>query len=210
MTRKRIRYSELAPAPAPAVPAPDAASGAVPRPRRDSTPVELARALAAARAAEAAAATLAAAPEVTAMLHRPSAPVAQTDVPVALDRSFRGRVRSRTGTAELLVFRIGVERFAVELRMVDEVIDLPKIHHVPEMPPAMLGVSRFVTGSRRSTRRTTRWGAPSHLARRRSSFGMRIRARACSLTMWTTQSSRTCENCGTRRARMTTRSWCLA
>lgn len=140
MTRKRIRYSELAPAPAPAVPAPDAASGTVPRPRRDSTPVELARALAAARAAEAAAATLAATPEVTAMLHRPSAPVAQTDVPVALDRSFRGRVRSRTGTAELLVFRIGVERFAVELRMVDEVIDLPKIHHVPEMPPAMLGV----------------------------------------------------------------------
>ena len=38
------------------------------------------------------------------------------------------------------MFRIGEERFAVELLAVDEVIDLPVIHHVPEMPPAMLGV----------------------------------------------------------------------
>jgi Chemotaxis signal transduction protein len=38
------------------------------------------------------------------------------------------------------MFRVGGERFAVELILVDEVIDLPVIHHVPEMPPAMLGV----------------------------------------------------------------------
>jgi chemotaxis signal transduction protein len=33
-----------------------------------------------------------------------------------------------------------VERFAVELVCVEEAIDLPEVHHVPEMPPAMLGV----------------------------------------------------------------------
>lgn len=38
------------------------------------------------------------------------------------------------------MFRIGTERFAVDLCVVEEVIDLPTIHHVPEMPPAMLGV----------------------------------------------------------------------
>ena len=38
------------------------------------------------------------------------------------------------------MFRLGGERFAVELLAVDEVIDRPVIHHVPEMPPAMLGV----------------------------------------------------------------------
>jgi purine-binding chemotaxis protein CheW len=42
--------------------------------------------------------------------------------------------------AELLMFRIGSERFAVELVCVEEAIDLPDVHHVPEMPPAMLGV----------------------------------------------------------------------
>jgi purine-binding chemotaxis protein CheW len=38
------------------------------------------------------------------------------------------------------MFRIGTERFAVELICVEEAIDLPDVHHVPEMPPAMLGV----------------------------------------------------------------------
>ena len=38
------------------------------------------------------------------------------------------------------MFRIGTERFAVDLMAVDEVIDLPVIYHVPEMPPAMVGV----------------------------------------------------------------------
>ena len=38
------------------------------------------------------------------------------------------------------MFRIGTERFAVELACVEEAIDLPEVHHVPEMPPAMLGV----------------------------------------------------------------------
>jgi purine-binding chemotaxis protein CheW len=55
-------------------------------------------------------------------------------------RSLRERARSRTGLVELLMFRVGNERFAVELLCVEEAIDLVEPHHVPEMPPAMLGV----------------------------------------------------------------------
>jgi purine-binding chemotaxis protein CheW len=55
-------------------------------------------------------------------------------------RPLRERARSRSGLAELLMFRVGTERFAVELLCVEEAIDLPEPHHVPEMPPAMLGV----------------------------------------------------------------------
>ena len=55
-------------------------------------------------------------------------------------RSLRERVRSRAGLVELLMFRVGSERFAVELLCVEEAIDLAEPHHVPEMPPAMLGV----------------------------------------------------------------------
>jgi purine-binding chemotaxis protein CheW len=55
-------------------------------------------------------------------------------------RPLRDRARGRSGTVELLMFRIGTERFAVELAQVEEAIDLPDVHHVPEMPPAMIGV----------------------------------------------------------------------
>jgi purine-binding chemotaxis protein CheW len=55
-------------------------------------------------------------------------------------RPLRERARGRSGTVDLLMFRIGTERFAVELSCVEEAIDLPDVHHVPEMPPAMLGV----------------------------------------------------------------------
>jgi len=55
-------------------------------------------------------------------------------------RPLRERARSRSGVVELLMFRIGTERFAVELSSVEEAIDLPDVHHVPEMPPAMVGV----------------------------------------------------------------------
>lgn len=155
MTKKRLRYSELAapaaPAPAPpevsapvlvptpiaagistvavaASPAPAAPTAPLaPRKPRNSTPVELARALAAAQAAERAASGQA-----------PVAPPVVT--PRAPYRSMRDRARAREGIVELLMFRIGGERFGVELLTVDEVIDLPVIHHVPEMPPAMLGV----------------------------------------------------------------------
>jgi purine-binding chemotaxis protein CheW len=53
---------------------------------------------------------------------------------------FRERARRRIGHAELLVFRVARELFAVELVAVEEAIDLPTLHRLPEMPPTMLGV----------------------------------------------------------------------
>jgi purine-binding chemotaxis protein CheW len=201
MTKKKIRYSDFStPAPASdataATPAPSPESTAapapeLPKPRRDSAPVEIARALAharssgetdvaealsdiEARAAAAHARELAAA-EASSQAgeedhSRPAAPVADTsrsDVRrAAIDdededdedlyddrwddeayaqhrgprRPLRERARSRTGHVELLMFRVGNERFAVELLCVEEAIDLGQPHHVPEMPSAMLGV----------------------------------------------------------------------
>jgi purine-binding chemotaxis protein CheW len=54
-------------------------------------------------------------------------------------RPLRERVRERTGIADLLMFRIGEELFATDLASVEEAVTLPEIHHLPEMPAAMLG-----------------------------------------------------------------------
>ena len=54
--------------------------------------------------------------------------------------SFRERVQRRVGTADLLVFRVGRELFAVELVAVEEALDMPVVHRLPEMPKSMLGV----------------------------------------------------------------------
>lgn len=54
--------------------------------------------------------------------------------------SFRERVRRRTGLAQLLVFRIARELFAVELITAEEALDMPELHRLPDMPPSMLGV----------------------------------------------------------------------
>ncbi len=54
-------------------------------------------------------------------------------------RPLRERVRGRTGVADLLMFRIGDELFAADLASVEEAVTLPEIHHLPEMPAAMLG-----------------------------------------------------------------------
>ena len=56
-------------------------------------------------------------------------------------RSMRDRARGRIGKADILVFRVGAERFGVDLAAVEEAIDLPAVQFVPEMPPAMLGVT---------------------------------------------------------------------
>ena len=157
MKKKRIRYSELGAAPAdtPVAPQPgpaqeagapitdalivdEAPTEALPvavelsptpvRPRRNSTPVELARALAAAQALEAAAADAAAREAFDAVAA--AAPEDAKPLPPP----------TKADLAEVLMFRVGAERFAVELSAVDEVIDVPVIHHVPEMPPAMVGV----------------------------------------------------------------------
>ena len=54
-------------------------------------------------------------------------------------RPLRDRVRERAGIADLLMFRIGEELFATDLASVEEAVTLPEIHHLPEMPAAMLG-----------------------------------------------------------------------
>jgi chemotaxis signal transduction protein len=124
--KRRIKYSEFVPRPTPvsvAVPTsePDDALPVEPRQPRVSTPIELARVLSAARRLE-------------------EAETVATVIESEPYLRMRDRIRARSGIAELLMFRLGSELFAVELLGVEEVIDLPVIHHVPEMPPAMLGV----------------------------------------------------------------------
>lgn len=53
---------------------------------------------------------------------------------------FRERVRLRMGVAHLLIFRVGRELFGVELITVEEALDMPMLHRLPEMPESMLGV----------------------------------------------------------------------
>ena len=53
---------------------------------------------------------------------------------------FRDRVRERAGAQELLVVRIGQERFAVPLESVDELVESPNLRSVPGAPPALLGL----------------------------------------------------------------------
>jgi purine-binding chemotaxis protein CheW len=47
----------------------------------------------------------------------------------------------RDGAARLLVFRVGAERFGVELQAVDEVIDAPAVQPIPDAPVTVLGVA---------------------------------------------------------------------
>ena len=47
----------------------------------------------------------------------------------------------RDGEARVVAFRVGDERFAVELAGVDEVLDLPALRAVPDMPAAVLGLA---------------------------------------------------------------------
>jgi len=47
----------------------------------------------------------------------------------------------RDGAARLLVFRIGNERFGLDLRSVDEVIDAPAVQPIPDAPATILGIA---------------------------------------------------------------------
>jgi purine-binding chemotaxis protein CheW len=47
----------------------------------------------------------------------------------------------RDGAARLLVFRVGAERFGVELQAIDEVIDAPAVQSIPDAPATVLGVA---------------------------------------------------------------------
>ena len=71
----------------------------------------------------------------------------ETDLPAFEDSGpqaplapFRERVASREGRAELLVFRIGGELFATELRAVEEAVEGVNVRAVPDAPPSMLGI----------------------------------------------------------------------
>jgi purine-binding chemotaxis protein CheW len=55
-------------------------------------------------------------------------------------RPFPTRVRERAGRAELLVFRVGRERFALELATVEEAVESPVLRAVPDAPAGMVGV----------------------------------------------------------------------
>jgi len=53
---------------------------------------------------------------------------------------FRERANARVGTAELLVFRVERERFAIDLQAVEETVESPQLHQVPESAFTVLGV----------------------------------------------------------------------
>lgn len=165
MTRKKPKPTppEVAPpAAAPATPAPAIAgvraedailppSPAVDPPRRVSSPVEVAVAMRITppvgmrTVPSPAPAPLPASVEdyaVTLMRRLAAMAPPELDDSDQLDgerRPLRERVRDRTGIADLLMFRIGDELFAADLASVEEAVALPEIHHLPEMPAAMLG-----------------------------------------------------------------------
>lgn len=64
---------------------------------------------------------------------------AQFDAGVPPSR-FRDRVRDRSGAQDLLVVRIGNERFAVPLESVDELVEAPHLRTVPGAPETLLGL----------------------------------------------------------------------
>jgi len=53
---------------------------------------------------------------------------------------FRDRVRDRSGAQDLLVVRIGSERFAVPLESVAELVEAPQLRTVPGAPEMLLGL----------------------------------------------------------------------
>ena len=55
-------------------------------------------------------------------------------------RPLREAIAAREGRSDTLVFRVGSERFAIDLAAVEEAIELPSVHHLPEMPDHLLGV----------------------------------------------------------------------
>jgi purine-binding chemotaxis protein CheW len=55
-------------------------------------------------------------------------------------RSLRDAIAAHEGLSETLVFRVATERFAIDLAAVEEAIELPSVHHLPEMPEHLLGV----------------------------------------------------------------------
>ena len=55
-------------------------------------------------------------------------------------RSLREAIAAGNGRCDTLMFHVGPERFAIDLAAVEEAIELPSVHHLPEMPEHLLGV----------------------------------------------------------------------
>ena len=53
--------------------------------------------------------------------------------------AFRERVKAREGTVSLLLFRLGRELFAAELAAIEEAVETPSVHPLPEMRGALRG-----------------------------------------------------------------------
>jgi purine-binding chemotaxis protein CheW len=60
--------------------------------------------------------------------------------PAAPVAPLRERVASREGRVELLVFRVGRELFAIELRAIEEAVEGVDARNIPDAPPSMLGI----------------------------------------------------------------------
>lgn len=63
----------------------------------------------------------------------------QVGSPVSI--RFRERVRNRIGRSELLAFHLGGERFAFDVRALDEVLDAPLVELLPQGDPTMVGLT---------------------------------------------------------------------
>lgn len=139
--KKKIRYSEfaapkpvpavppVAPAPAPAAEAPVAAAPAArvaKGPSRLLTPLSMP--------------AISRPTPMRGTLAIPRTVAPRHIVATEASRSLRDRARTRAGRVDVLLFRVGPELFGIELSAVEEAIDLGAVRHVPEMPPAMLGV----------------------------------------------------------------------
>lgn len=69
-----------------------------------------------------------------------SEPFVASAAPTGAPLRFRDRVRARVGSADLLVFRLGAERFAVDLQSVDETVEEPRVQVLPESGWTLRGV----------------------------------------------------------------------
>jgi|SRR5687768_5752035 len=67
-------------------------------------------------------------------------PTPETDDGATVRLKLRDAIAARSGESDTLVFRVGDERFAIDLAAVEEAIELPSVHHLPEMPEHLLGV----------------------------------------------------------------------
>jgi len=67
-------------------------------------------------------------------------PAFEEAAPPAPVAPLRERVASREGRVELLVFRVGRELFAFELRAIEEAVEGVDVRPIPDAPPSMLGI----------------------------------------------------------------------